>query len=259
MASTVSLDGVKKAVFFPFQGKSWGVKILIGVALFFANFLVVPLLFVMGYSAQVMKRIIVKDEDPEMPEWNDWGTLLLDGLKLYGAVLIYELPSLILIIGGYFLGMALNIGFSLATVPIMANSSDPSAVPILPFFGGMAGMFGGMAVAMFGIVLSFVSMVFIPPAVGNMIAKGEFSAAFRVREWWPVMKANVSGYVLTIVIAMGLFSVMYILIMVLYMTIVLCFLLPVVLGIVGFITSTITYALYAIAYRDGVHKLAAAA
>lgn len=40
MASTASLEGVKKAVFFPFKGKGWGVKMLIGSALVFANFII---------------------------------------------------------------------------------------------------------------------------------------------------------------------------------------------------------------------------
>ncbi len=256
MASTVSLEGVKKVIFFPFQGKNWGIKTLIGVVLFFAEFLVVPIPFVMGYSAQIMKGIINRDEDPELPEWNDWGMLIIDGVKLYGALLIYLLPSLILIFSGYLLAFALNMGFSMASIPLIANSSDPSGLYLLPFFGSMAGTFIGFAIAILGLLLIIISQVFVPAALGNMIAKGEFSAAFRVKEWWPILKANFSGYLLTFLITMGLFSVMYLLIMVLYMTVVLCALLPIVLAIAGFLSGTITYALYAIVYRDGTRKLA---
>ncbi len=256
MASTVSLEGVKKAVFFPFQGKNWGTKTLIGAALFFGGFLVVPILFVMGYSAKIMERIIHQNEDPELPEWSDWGGLLVDGLKLYGAVFLYQLPALILIVGGYFLAFALNIGFSMATIPLMANSSDPSGLYVLPFFGSIAGTFIGFAVAILGLIFIIVLQIFVPAALGNMIAKGEFSAAFRVKEWWPILKANFSGYLITFLITMGLFSVIYLLFMLMYMTVVLCALLPVVLAGAGFIFGVITYALYAIVYRDGTRKVA---
>jgi hypothetical protein len=216
-------------------------------------------LFINGYSVQIMKKIILHEEDPSLPEWNDWGTLLIDGLKLYGAILIYELPAILLLVGGYFLMFVLNIGFTFAAIPLSINSSDPSTAPLLPVFGSMLGTIGGMVVVMLGFFLILVTMVFIPPAVGNMIAKGEFSAAFRVKEWWPVFKANLSGYLLALVISLGLFSVFYMLLMVFYMTIVLCFLLPVISAAAGYVMGLIAYALFAVAYRDGTRKLAIAA
>jgi hypothetical protein len=110
MASTVSFEEVKKAVFFPFRGEKWGIKVLIGSALTFGSFIIpiIPALPVFGYFGQIMKGVIVREEDPEMPAWNDWGSLFLDGIKLLGAVIIYMLPALVLIIGGYGLFMLLD-------------------------------------------------------------------------------------------------------------------------------------------------------
>jgi len=254
MASTVSLEGIKKAVFFPFQGRSWPSKLLIGIVLGLAGFLVVPALFINGYSARIMQNIIRADEDPSLPEWTDWGGLLLDGVKLFGVVVLYQLPALLLIVGGYFLSLALSLGFSLAVVPLA--SSDPNNIPAWPFIGSMFGSFAGIFIAVFGFMLVFVSLIFVPPAVGNMIAKGEFNAAFRVREWWPVFKANLSGYFLAVVIALGLMSVLYFVLMAFYMTVVLCALLPLVIGVTAFVVGMVTYALFAVAYRDGLRKLA---
>ena len=107
--STVSFEEVKKAVFFPFRGEKWGIKVLIGSALTFGSFIIpiVPLMPIFGYFGQLMKSIIVKEQDPEMPAWNDWGTLFVDGIKLWGAVILFMLPALILTIGGYALFMVL--------------------------------------------------------------------------------------------------------------------------------------------------------
>jgi hypothetical protein len=255
MASTVTLEGVKKAIFFPFRGEKWGVKVLIGSALYFANFIIpiVPAIPLFGYFGRIMKRIIVQDEDPELPEWNDWGALFLDGIKLFGALLIYLLPALILTIGGYVLFMVLDFSLVFSSTTYTQYSSNPFPMSII---GSAIGMFGGLAVAMLGMVLIYVTLVFVPPALGNMIAKDDFGAAFHFKEWWPVFKANLSGYVVALAIALGLFTLMYILALFLYATVILCFLLPFAFCFIFFVFGTVSFSLYAIAYRDGTRKLA---
>ena len=255
MASKVTLDEVKKAVFFPFQGKNWGIKILVGSVLLFISGFIVPIIPVFGYFAQIMKRIIVQGEDPEMPEWDDWGAFFLDGIKLFGAMLIYLLPAILLIVGGYLLFFVLDFAFVFMAPAYSQSSTDmfPSAM-----LGSFLGMFGGIAVFMLGFVLAFITILVIPPALGNMIAKGDFGAAFRVKEWWPILKANLSGYILAVAIALGLFYLLYMLSFLFYITVVLCFVLPVALAFTFFITGTIGFSIYSVAYRDGVRKLAAA-
>ena len=255
MASTVTLDGVKKAVFFPFRGKNWGIKILVGSVLICISGFIVPIIPVFGYFAQIMKRIIVKEEDPEMPEWDDWGAFFLDGIKLFGAMLIYLLPAILLIVGGYVLFMVLDFSFV-----FMAPTYSQSSTDIFPtaMIGSFLGMFGGMGVFMLGFFLAFITILVTPPALGNMIAKGDFGAAFRIKEWWPILKANLSGYILAVAIAMGLFYLLYMVSFFFYITVVLCFVLPVALVFTFFITGAIGFSIYSVAYRDGVRKLAAA-
>jgi hypothetical protein len=254
-SSTVSFEGVKQAVFFPFRGKKWGIKVLIGSALTFGSFIIpiVPLLPVFGYFGHIMKGIIIQEQDPEMPAWNDWGTLFLDGLKLLGAVIIYLLPALILGIGGYALFMALDLsmGFSAATLAQSSASTFP-VVMVASIFG----MFAGMAVMMLGIALAMVTIIILPSALGNMLAKGKFEAAFSFREWWPVLRANLSGFILAVVLAMGLFYLMYMLAIALFATIILCFLVPFAFALILFLSGATGFSMYAVAYRDGVRKMA---
>jgi hypothetical protein len=252
MASRVSLEGVKKAVFFPFQGKNWRMKVLIGSAIGLANYIIpiVPLIPLYGYAGQIAKRVLIQDEDPELPEWNDWGQLFSDGIKIIGVMLISMLPGLLLVFGGYFLMFGMNVAFMLD--PNFVNSPE-SVGPFL--LRSMTGIFIGMLVMMLGMLLMFVAGLFQPPALGHMIAKGHFSAAFRVKEWWPIFKANFSGYLLMLAlmtgINMGLIWVTY----VFYFTVVLCFVMPFALAAATFLMSAIRFSLIAVTYRDGVRKL----
>jgi hypothetical protein len=256
MASTVSLEGIKKAVFFPFRGEKWGIKLLIGSALYFANFIIpiIPSIPLFGYFGRIMKRIIVQDEDPGMPEWKDWGGLFLEGVKLGGAMVIYLIPALLLSVGGYILFIVLDFSLAFSASALSHSSSTP--FPALTLFSGI-GMFAGLALAILGMLLMYVTLVFIPPALGNLIAKDDFKAAFRFKEWWPLFKANLSGYVIALALAFGLFGIMYVLLMVLYASVVLCFLLPFAICIIFFIFGTLNFSLYALAFRDALRKQAA--
>ena len=251
MASTVTLEGVKKAVFFPLRGEKWGMKLLIGSALSFASYIIpiLPIFPIFGYFWRIMHQIIVKDEDPGMPEWNDWGKLFLDGIKVFGVYLIYLLPALILAIGGYVLFFVLDFSlvFSATSAGQYSSNAFPSAM-----IGSAIGMFVGIAIAMLGLVLIYVTLIFIPPALGNMIEKNDFMAAFHFKEWWPLFKANLSGYAIAIAIALGLFTLMYILAVALYATVILCFLLPFALCLIFFVFGAVSSSLYAIAYRDAL-------
>ena len=79
--SAVSAVTLLKEVFrFPFQGK-WRDRFLVGTALTFAGFLVpiVPLIFVYGYTLQIMRQAI-EGAELTLPVWDDWNKLGKDSL-----------------------------------------------------------------------------------------------------------------------------------------------------------------------------------
>jgi hypothetical protein len=122
----------------------------------------------------------------------------------------------------------------------------------------MGGMFAGMFIIFLGFFIAAAGMFLAFPAMGHLLAKGDFGAAFRFKEWWPVFKANFSGYLLALLIlygvSMGLVWVAYLF----YFSVVLCFLMPLALCVVMFLVSMMRISLAAVAYRDGVRKLAEA-
>lgn len=254
MASTVSLEEVKKIISFPFKGERWAVKNLIGAALTFGNFIVpvIPALPALGYAARIMKHIIVDDEDPALPEWNDWVNLFLDGLKVLGVMFLFDLPAFLLMV----------VGYGIIFVPIFIISLNPDspyfASGAIPFIQTLLS-FCGMAVSMLGIILIYGALLFLPPALGNMIAKSSFGAAFQFGDWWVVFKKNFSGYLVAVVLLLGLYMIWMYCAMFMVYTVIFCCLLPFVMSFIGFFLSLVTLCLFAIAYRDGIRNLAKSA
>ena len=105
---------------------------------------------------------------------------------------------------------------------------------------------------MYGIVISAP----IQAAIGHAIARKEFAAAFRVREWWPILRANLGGFILNFALIVGLTMALSVLYQVLYVTVVLCCLIPVVMSVTTFYNSIVSLTLCARAYRTGMQKLA---
>ena len=256
MKSTVTLEGVKKAVFFPFTGEKWGTKLLIGSAITLAIYIpvagIAAAIALAGYFGQIMKRVIVADEDPQLPEWKDWGMLFLGGIKIAGASLIYLLPGILFMIGGYVLFIVLDLAFAISSASM---NSFSSAFPAT-FVGNMVGMFGGFGLVWFGLLLMLVGSIFLPSALGNLIAKDKFEAAFRIKEWWPVLKANLGGYLLAIALVMGIYTLMIVVASSLFITVILCVLIPFAFCVELYLLGAMTFSLFAVSYRDGVRQMA---
>ncbi len=254
MSSTATLEGVKKIILFPFQGRKWGLKLLIGSALSLAGCIlpILPLLPVMGYAGQVARRVINQEEDPQLPEWKDWGLLFSDGIKLFGAILLYLLPGILITIAGAIILLA---GYSLLWFdPGLFAISKSYSTGLL--FAGMAGSLIGMLASILGMLLYLASLLFLSPALSHMIFRDEFSAAFRVREWWPVFKVNLGGFILAMVLLLGVYAISILAIYVLYFSIILCFLVPFAMIFTTFLLVVLHFSLSAVAYRDGMSKLA---
>ena len=108
-----------------------------------------------------------------------------------------------------------------------------------------------------GFVLMLLLSVLLPSALGHLVAKEQFSAAFRAREWWPIFRANLSGFLLSYLLLFGAVYVFSFAIQILYLTIILCFLLPFVMAFFGTYLGFVSSALIGQAYGVGVEKVGA--
>jgi hypothetical protein len=163
-------------------------------------------------------------------------------------MLIYSLPALILFLLGYLL--AFLPAFLAPWLEGVAESSSAAAA-LLPVVGMMLG-FGGMGL---GILLGLAVGLIVPAALGHLVAKDRFSAAFEIGDWWPVFRENITGFLLAFVLLMGFTMIGSFIFQILYFTIILCCLLPLVLSVFSLYMSLIASTLFAGAYYDGLRRL----
>ena len=255
MPETVTIPSLKALLKFPFQGPNWQNRFIIGSVLTFGGFIIpiIPLIFVAGYSLQIMRQAI-QGQELELPDWNDWGRLAVDGLRMLGVGFIFLLPGLVVMV----VGMGLYFAGSF-TLPIMTafsqDNSAPSAIFPVLLLVLMAIFFLSLLV---GFVLFALGAIPLPAATANFVAKDHFGAAFHVREWWPLLRVNKLGYLIAFVVVLGLYMALSFIIMIVYYTIILCFLAPFLAGPIGFYLALISAALFGHTYRESQDLLAQA-
>lgn len=255
MNKNYSLEGVQAILSYPFKQIDWQSRnsaFALGVVLFFANYVVpiLPGIFLVGYFAKMMHTVITEDVDElSMPAWEDWGDLFKRGLKVSFAAFIYMFPALFLMIGGY---LIMYIPVILMSVSSDGRASDLST-------GIIIGMFVGFAMFFLGLLLYMPTLVVLPPALTHLIAKDSFAAAFRIKEWVDILRANFWGFFAALTVVAGAYLVLFMAIYALYFTIILACLMPIAMSLLIVYLAAIAAPLLGQAYRKGVDNLAAAA
>ncbi|HEY84273.1 MAG TPA: DUF4013 domain-containing protein [Chloroflexi bacterium] len=241
MSETITLSPLKTLFKFPFQGPDWRNRFIVGAALIFAGFAIpiVPGIFVFGYTLQIMRQVI-EGRELELPAWDDWGKFGVDGLRLLVVGLAYLLPGLLVM----FIGFAAYFGM-LFSLPFI-NSANEGAFMLL-MFGSMGVMMLSMTLGMLLLILGFIPL---PAATAHFVAEDKVSAAFKVRQWQSLIKVNKLGYFATWVVVLGLAMVLYQLFIVVYSTIILCWLLPLLIAPIGFYIQVVGAAVFAQTYRE---------
>jgi hypothetical protein len=147
----------------------WTKVVTLGV-LILISFLIIPLFLAMGYTFRVIKASLVGIE--ELPSFDEWGEMLVDGIKVCVVYLVYSLPAII--IGVFSL---ISMWYSLVSMAQITQLSGTTLTPEMVF-----SIFGGTAIAGF-IIAGLYSLVIYPimaVAIGNMAYyDGEIGAAFK--------------------------------------------------------------------------------
>lgn len=143
---------------YPLRG-DWIGRVAIGGILGFLSILVIPAFAISGYTLDVIRRTVAGEDEP--PEWDDWGELIVDGIKVAIVGFVYSIVPTVVILG---------LGFVLLGI------------------GGAAGDAGGGILAGVGILtflllipVMFVVYYLVPAALANMAIKGNLGAAFDVQ------------------------------------------------------------------------------
>ncbi len=69
-------------------------KLLIGSLVLLAGVLILPLPLLIGYYFRVTRRTALGEQWP-LPEWDDWGGLFMDGLRVIALILPHQIAFLL--------------------------------------------------------------------------------------------------------------------------------------------------------------------
>src|SRR5690349_13994769 len=171
---------------FPVRDQEARKHLLIGALVSLAAFIIpiLPYFVVFGYAIRIVKQVL-NNESPRMVPWDDWGGMFKDGARMFGARFIYSLPIII---------FTLPLMIPAFVLPLMdLNGSEQDTILIVSML-----IMGGSFCVVFP--LSILVAIFVPAAEMHMVEKDEFAAAFRVKEWLPIFRANLSGFIIAFVI-----------------------------------------------------------
>lgn len=247
MDLSASMHAAKDLLLFPFHDRNWKNKLLIGTGMSLASTIIpiIPWFFTAGYGARLMRAGAANSTSEELPEWDGWGDLMIDGLRLLGAGLLFSLPALVLMGGGWLFYMVSVVNISSAGE--FASQSDAWMMII-----SMLVMFFTMGL---GMLLWIAAMLVAPPAMAHVVVQRRFGALFDVKGWGGILRANFGGFVLATLLFFAVYWVMMFVFQVLYFTVILCFLAPVLIMPVAFYCGVIYQRLIGQAYGDGLRKL----
>jgi hypothetical protein len=151
-----------------------GGAVQLGGALF-----VLPGIFLYGYLLRVLRDAVsdgggeTNDADAdELPAWDDWETLAVDGLKALVVVFAYLLPVFVVTFGGILVAVfALPLGAALGSgaAGSEAGAAAGTSLFLLLFVG----------VLLLGTLLSLVAYYLLPAALVGLAVEDDIGAAFR--------------------------------------------------------------------------------
>ncbi|MFC7028280.1 DUF4013 domain-containing protein [Halomicroarcula sp. GCM10025324] len=157
----------QEAINYPRNGDSAIKNLAIGGLLLLFSFLLVPAFLVLGYILRALRMVM--DGEEELPEFDEWGELLTDGLQVFAIGFVYALiPALIATVAVIASGASIGLG------------GDSAA-------GGLA---AGLIFLVTSLVLFVVSLALayvLPAAVVAFAREDRLGAAFSVAELRPLL------------------------------------------------------------------------
>ena len=171
-----------------YPSQDWTKVLILGVFTIL-NIIIIGILFVPGYLLRVLKATLAGSD--ELPEFGDWGDMIIDSLKV---IIVYI---------GYFI-IPIIIGI-IAQYVFMASysstiESSMMTTGAVPNFGAIFGPF--MAIYAIEFILGIIFGAVFLMAIANMAYyDGDIGAAFRFSEILDLMKSvGYANYIIWIIV-----------------------------------------------------------
>jgi len=240
------VNNLQEILLYPVRDAEARKQFLFACLVALAGFIIpfIPMIFLMGYSAKIMRQIVRDRTKPSMPDWqtSDWSEMFMEGLRLYGAQIVYMLP-VIIVMGFAFVSM---MGGSIAT-SISLNDNNQTFAPI-----GISVFILGMLFIILFSVLALPYAIVVSTVVPHVAVTGSFESAFRFKEWWNIFRKALGQFLLAHVITMVVSWVLMIITQFAMLTIVLLCIVPFLIVPYTAYNILLKNALIAQAYASGL-------
>lgn len=176
----------QEAINYPRNSDSAIKNIAIGGLLLFFSFLFVPVLAVLGYVLRALRMVM--DGQEELPEWDNWGEMIVDGLKVFAIAFLYSLVPVIIA----FVGLA-------ASGALGAIAGDSAGIGAAV---GLIAFVAFLAIFLVSLALAYV----LPAAVVAFAREDRIGAAFSPDELRPLLFSRTYATGWLVAFGIGLLS-----------------------------------------------------
>ena len=180
---------LEEALSYPHDDEDPTRPFLIGSVLLLSSFIVgLTIIPLYGYLLEVLDR--GRTGQRGLPAFEDWETLIVDGLKVFVVNLIYTgIPTIVLSV---VLGVLLF--FLAITGTVFGSDGGGGGVAVM-----LVALLVGGAVGLAALVALLVATLMLPAALARMRVEDDLRAALQVREVFAVAKN--SDYIVAILLA----------------------------------------------------------
>ena len=155
---------------FPFQDEGWVKKIVLTAVISLIP--IIGQLALIGWLVELTRRVIRGDDEP-LPDWADFGGILVLGLKMFAIGFVYAIPL-----------MFMTIPMAIFDALVDSDSAVALYTIVTLCFSCFA--------LIYGLALAF----FIPAAVGELAATDNLGAAINPTNIIAHVRAAPSAYLL---------------------------------------------------------------
>ena len=168
---------------FPLNDSEWVKKVLIGGVLG-----IIPIinLIVLGYYLKVLEGGF--ESRSEMPEWDDWGGFLINGLIVLAIGLVYMIIPVVVIF------------ISAGGIVLTALSGDTII--------GAAGIAAAIGGSLIGVILMLLFGFLVPMALAMYVKEDLLGAAFKFKEILSRIKSVLGDYIVVYIVVMILWFIL---------------------------------------------------
>lgn len=183
------MSDIMETVMCPTKDPNWIIKLLFS---YVALIPLVGMFFLSGYQLKAIREY-AREPKFSMPEWDNWGQLLIDGIMLMLIAMVYMLvPAILMFVS--FLPMILT------AVGAAGATSDNSAVQAISTIVAIGGPVLTLILMAVSSILMFIAAIMMPMAMGIYAVSGSFFAAINPFGVFGKVLGNLGSYIMVLLI-----------------------------------------------------------